>query len=253
MRKGILASFLLVIGCLMLPLTSAKARTGADSSHAEAGHTKEATCVILKRMGPADEVTSHLYSFGIRGKQFQFVEGKLPEGSSFHGRLTDHDVRNLQKRGAEVLILEAHYTAEDLKQARGQCEEMTGKNPEQTSNGQTPAASEPAKPTTESPSANAPTVASGAGQASVTISSTPSGADIEIDGAFVGNTPSTVKIPAGIHEIDVKKKGFSDWTRKLDVSGGSVNLDATLEAAPASPAPAAAPSPAADSSPAAGH
>jgi hypothetical protein len=34
-------------------------------------------CVILKRMGPADQVTSHLYAFGTRGKQFQFVEGQL--------------------------------------------------------------------------------------------------------------------------------------------------------------------------------
>jgi hypothetical protein len=32
--------------------------------------TGGSVCVILKRMGPADQVTSHLYSFGIRGKQF---------------------------------------------------------------------------------------------------------------------------------------------------------------------------------------
>ena len=32
-------------------------------------------CLILKRMGPADQITSHMYSFGIRGKQFQYVEG----------------------------------------------------------------------------------------------------------------------------------------------------------------------------------
>lgn len=79
------------------------------------------SCVILKRMGPADQVTSHMYSFGLRGKQFQYVEGKLPEGFPFHGRMTDHDVRNLQGRGAEVMVLDAHYTAEDLKQARDDC------------------------------------------------------------------------------------------------------------------------------------
>ena len=90
-------------------------------------------------------------------------------------------------------------------------------------------------------------------QAAIAISSTPSGADIETDGAFVGNTPSTIDLAPGIHEITVKKAGFADWTRKLNVTGGSVNLDATLEAAPASPAPAAAPGPAAGSSPAAGH
>lgn len=250
MRNRIPASLLLVILGLMLPITSAKAQPEAESSDAHVGHAKEASCVILKRMGPADEVTSHLYSFGIRGKQFQFVEGKLPEGSSFHGRLTDHDVRNLQKHGAEVLILEAHYTAEDLKQARGQCEAMTGKNPEQTSDAtsdQAPADSESAKERTESPSANAATANSGAPQARVTISSSPSGADIQVDGAFSGNTPSTIDLAPGIHEISVKKVGFAGWTRKLNVTGGSIHLDATLEA------PTAAPGPAANSSPAAGH
>src|SRR5882757_3392076 len=86
-----------------------------------AGLSSAQDCLILKRMGPADQVTSHLYSFGIRGKQFQYVEGKLPEGFPFHGRLTDHDVRNLQGRGAEVVVVNSNFTAEDLKQARADC------------------------------------------------------------------------------------------------------------------------------------
>src|SRR5215831_20522119 len=82
-----------------------------------AGHAPEASCVLLKRMGPADEVTSHLYSFGIRGKQFQFIEGQLPKGVKFHGRLTDHDVRIIQDHGGRVSILDNHYTAEMLRDA----------------------------------------------------------------------------------------------------------------------------------------
>ena len=54
-----------------------------------------------------------------------------------------------------------------------------------------------------------------------------------------GNTPSTLNVAPGTHEITVKKAGFADWTRKLNVTGGRVNLDATLEAAPAA-APASA-------------
>lgn len=72
--------------------------------------------------------------------------------------------------------------------------------------------------------------------ASVAIDSTPPGADIEIDGAFVGNTPSTVPLAPGSHEITVKKKGFADWARKLSVTGGSVHLSADLDPAPV-PAP----------------
>jgi hypothetical protein len=81
-------------------------------------------CVILKRMGPADEITSHIYSFGIRGKQFQAVEGQLPTGVSFHGRLTDHDVRNIQNKGGKVVVIEPKYTTVDLDHARQECREQ---------------------------------------------------------------------------------------------------------------------------------
>jgi hypothetical protein len=69
-------------------------------------------------------------------------------------------------------------------------------------------------------------------QASLAIDSTPPGADIEIDGAFVGNTPSAVSIAPGSHQIVVKKKGFTDWTKTLNVTGGTVHLNAALEQAP---------------------
>jgi tetratricopeptide (TPR) repeat protein len=80
-------------------------------------------CVILKRMGPADEVTSHLYSFGIRGKQFQYVEGNFPQGSKWHGRLTDKDVRDIQENGGKFVILEPKYTDADLESARKTCKQ----------------------------------------------------------------------------------------------------------------------------------
>jgi hypothetical protein len=68
-------------------------------------------------------------------------------------------------------------------------------------------------------------------QASLIIESTPPGADIEVDGGFVGNTPSTVTITPGSHEIVVKKAGFADWSRKLNVTGGTIHLVATLQPA----------------------
>lgn len=66
-------------------------------------------------------------------------------------------------------------------------------------------------------------------QASLVIESTPPGAEIEIDGAFVGDTPSTLSLAPGSHEVSVKKKGFNDWTRKMNVTGGIVHLNAELE------------------------
>ena len=66
-------------------------------------------------------------------------------------------------------------------------------------------------------------------QARVVVDSNPVGADIEVDGGFMGNTPSTITLALGSHQIVVKKKGFADWTKSLNVTGGDVHLNAGLE------------------------
>jgi hypothetical protein len=66
--------------------------------------------------------------------------------------------------------------------------------------------------------------------AKLQVESSPPGADIEVDGSFVGNTPSDVQVAEGEHTVTVKKAGFKDWERKLKVSAGSnVHLNAELE------------------------
>jgi hypothetical protein len=67
----------------------------------------------------------------------------------------------------------------------------------------------------------------------LSVGSVPDGADIEVDGSFVGNTPSDVQVAEGDHTVTVKKAGFKDWERKLKVTGGSsVHLNAELEKIP---------------------
>lgn len=63
----------------------------------------------------------------------------------------------------------------------------------------------------------------------VSVSSAPAGADIEVDGGFVGNTPSTINLPAGDHTVTVSKNGFKTWERKMKSNGGNVNLQVELE------------------------
>jgi PEGA domain len=65
----------------------------------------------------------------------------------------------------------------------------------------------------------------------ISVSSVPPNADIEIDGSFVGNTPSMVEVAAGEHTVVVKKTGYKSWERKLKVTGGAVNIAAELEKA----------------------
>jgi hypothetical protein len=111
MKRAALIAFLLTVPCL-----------AQDQKPIAQATQTESSCIVLKRMGTADQVTSHMYSFGFRGKQFQYVEGDLPKGVSFHGRLTDHDVRQIMDKGGKVRFLESKYTPEDLESARKSCE-----------------------------------------------------------------------------------------------------------------------------------
>lgn len=79
----------------------------------------------------------------------------------------------------------------------------------------------------------APAAAASTAVLKISVSSTPDAADIEIDGSFVGNTPSTIDLDPGEHEVVVRKAGFQTWQRKLKLYGGDVHLVADLEKAAA--------------------
>ena len=92
----------------------------------------------------------------------------------------------------------------------------------------------PANVPAESAVAGGPVESAVPVSAKLHVESDPPGADIEVDGSFVGNTPSDVQVTEGDHAVTVKKAGFKDWERMLKVSGGSsVNLSAELEKLPA--------------------
>jgi hypothetical protein len=65
---------------------------------------------------------------------------------------------------------------------------------------------------------------------SVNIASNPSGADVSVDGEFVGNAPAALKLAPGKHTLSVKMTGYKDWSREITVySGSEVQLTANLE------------------------
>lgn len=72
-----------------------------------------------------------------------------------------------------------------------------------------------------------------AGVGTVSISSEPEGAEIYVDGKFVGNAPSRLKLPAGPHGIEVQAPGHKPWQRALEVLKDSeVTLRAVLDGQP---------------------
>jgi hypothetical protein len=67
--------------------------------------------------------------------------------------------------------------------------------------------------------------------ASLTVDASVPNCDIEVDGSFMGNTPSTLNLAPGKHEIVVKKAGYQDWSRNMMVGSGTVRLSAEMLAA----------------------
>lgn len=63
---------------------------------------------------------------------------------------------------------------------------------------------------------------------SVAVTSIPTGAEIQIDGNFVGSTPTSVPVVHGNHVITVRKPGYSTWQRTIQVSGGTITVAAEL-------------------------
>jgi len=72
-----------------------------------------------------------------------------------------------------------------------------------------------------------------AGEGTVHIFSEPDGADIFVDGKFVGTAPSTFRLAAGPHDVEVRAAGRKAWKRTLEVLKDSdASVKAILENGP---------------------
>jgi hypothetical protein len=93
-----------------------------------------------------------------------------------------------------------------------------------------PAAGEPASPPSPTASGDGSALTPAEADAMIALVSTPVGADVAVDDAFVGNAPAKLKLKAGKHTVKVTMAGYKDWSREMVVTSGSeVNLMATLE------------------------
>ena len=86
---------------------------------------------------------------------------------------------------------------------------------------QAPDAIGPAVPSPAIPSAESSTIE---------LKSNPDGAEISIDGKYVGNAPTTLHLPVGDHVIRIEKPSYKPWERTLTISAGqTTGITATLE------------------------
>jgi hypothetical protein len=65
----------------------------------------------------------------------------------------------------------------------------------------------------------------------VEVFSDPSGADILLDGDFMGNTPSILKLRLGDHVVNLQLPGFKPWQQDLKIAAGAglTTVRATLD------------------------
>jgi len=144
----------------------------------------------------------------------------LPKGESFDARK--------EKRGLLV------YYVDDKGKLRNQlftyaAEDTKSPPPEPAAAGNAGASLAPAPNTGQ-----AAPVAPSLPQATVkcSFSSTPSGADVTLDGRYIGSTPSVLNLTTGQHVVLISTPGFAPWKRELTVSPGSeLTVNAVLEKA----------------------
>jgi len=157
----------------------------------------------------------------------------LPRGESFDARK--------EKRGLTV------YYADDKGAVRKQLytyvEEAAGHTEEVPAGSQVPPSSAPPAappapapaPAVPRPAASAPVAPvaptqSGSATVKCSFSSTPNGAEITLDGKYVGSTPSAIQLSNGTHTVEISLPGFTVWKRDLTVASGSeLTVNAILE------------------------
>jgi hypothetical protein len=162
----------------------------------------------------------------------QLAPGKHNFESNQKEAALEVDVKSKETVYLEMVILNGKFrmvgrlipvAQEDAKNALLKLKPMDSKQVETSTQPQEPAPANPqAEPHAESDVPMQP--------ANVTIKSMPPGCDINVDGKFMGSTPSTIQLSPGEHLVSVEKEGLRPWQRTMTVTaGGSVAVDATLE------------------------
>ena len=140
------------------------------------------------------------------------------------GYATHHNKVAVFNRAGDSIY--SHSTVSLGNSVKDACEAIRNdaqKNPESLT---TPAVT----PTAAAPAPLA--AASGDALGTLSVSSSPDGAEVYADDDFVGNAPTKLNLKAGKHSIKVKANGYRDWSRDLTVHAGSeMRLIATLEKA----------------------
>jgi hypothetical protein len=143
-------------------------------------------------------------------------------------RLGADDLVALKKAGISDAIITAMMHAQQAAPAGASVAQPAPSGPPPA----TPAAA-PAPPNAPAAAPQPAPAAPAAELATIVVKSIPDGADITVDGKFVGSTPSTVQLPPGDHTIALEKSGYKSWQRAMTVgAGATITIGPMLEKNP---------------------
>lgn len=173
------------------------------------------------------EVLIHPGKYGILFMNDKDMTASYNIGGSLTGRRTNTVqlspngtgcTMNVQTAFSGVLNKDAGDFSRRVKEALAKVPASAGTASEQ----QNPATAK-AVPESETPPAPG---------ATLQITSQPAGAEIELDGQFAGQTPTSVGVQAGEHTLKLTKPGYTPWEHKVTTTTGTVTIAAELESAP---------------------
>jgi len=176
---------------------------------------REKRGIVVYYVGDKGKLRSQLYT--LVGE-----EAKAPAASASAGSVPAGAVPAAQAPAAPATAASARTAAASADAVSATAGESSSRAPAESS--QVPA---------ESSSQGPPVTMAGAGvreTVKCSFGSTPAGAEVTIDGRYVGSTPSVVGLTTGTHVVVVSMAGFEQWKRELAVTAGSeLTVNAVLQ------------------------
>jgi hypothetical protein len=100
----------------------------ANSLLAQSQPTKplatQVPCVILSSVEPAKGIATWSQEGRRQKHTLTYLAGDYPPGIPFRSSIKDTDVDKIKAKGGRVLVLDPHYTHEDLDKAKQSCENL---------------------------------------------------------------------------------------------------------------------------------
>jgi len=84
-------------------------------------------CVVLSSVEPAKGIATWSAEGRSQKHALTYLAGDYTPGFPFRSSVKDKDVEKIKAKGGRVLILDPHYTREDLEKAKQECEAPSDK------------------------------------------------------------------------------------------------------------------------------